>query len=158
MCGKSIQFYVKFLMVVLSLSLRKKGVFKDCRTWNKKMKIFIYSKLVFRISRVTSIKFIYLHIDLSLRTELFKDGHNHIIQKLYNAKKMIKEQFFVIIVNLAICYHKQIFKGFLLPKSVWILLMPLFISNGPCVHQNCKNQQNLHCHILSVGVYLLVYY
>ena len=39
------------------------------------------------ISRVTSIKFIYLHIDLSLRTELFKDGHNHIIQKLYNAKK-----------------------------------------------------------------------
>ena len=110
------------------------------------------------ISRVTSIKFIYLHIDLSLRTELFKDGHNHIIQKLCNAKKMIKEHFFVIIVNLAICYHKQIFKGFLLPKSVWILLMPLFISNGPCVHQNCKNQQNLHCHILSVGVYLLIHY
>ena len=44
----------------------------------------MYSKLV---SRVTSIKFIYLHIDLSLRTELFKDGHNHIIQKLYNVKK-----------------------------------------------------------------------
>ena len=54
---------------------------------NENFHVFQASIQNITLSRVTSIKFIYLHIDLSLRTELFKDGHNHIIQKLYNAKK-----------------------------------------------------------------------